>query len=263
MKIKKYIQKFRSHFIKYIFLGKLIYIGILGSVLFSLLIFLESIFYFSPDTKLIIIYSIIFCISIFTFYWLIMFQMIKNEKIKSYRVSKFAQVLGEKLFPQKKDTIINALQLEYGSKKDESKSLADAYIKSILKKLYTFDLSLIIFNKNRSKLKATLLISWIFVIIMFSFNYQSSSDSYFRWSNPGKKFLSPKPFKLFNTTGPLHILGGEKSIITIKASSIIPDTVLLQLTPTQVSTQKRDSLKLEFSCPPTETGEFLFELPEL
>ncbi len=68
-----------------------------------------------------------------------MFQMIKNEKIKSYRVSKFAQVLGEKLFPHKKDTIINALQLEYGAKKDESKSLADAYIKSILKKLDTFD----------------------------------------------------------------------------------------------------------------------------
>ena len=261
--IKEYIQKFRFHFLKYVLLGNLIYIGIIGSILFLLLIFLESIFYFLPFTKLIIIYLLIFCISIFTLYWLILFQMIKKDQIKSYRVNKFALILGEKLFPQKKDTIINALQLEHGSKKDESKSLADAYIKSILKKLYTFDLSLIIFKKNRSKLKATLLLSWILVIILFSFNYQSSSDSYYRWSNPSQKFLSPKPFKLFNTTGPLHILGGEKSIITIKASSIISDTVFLELTPTQVSTQKRDSLKLEFSCPPTKTGEFLFELPEL
>ena len=263
MNIKEYIQKFRFHFLKYIFLGNLIYSGIIGSILFLLLIFLESIFYFSPNTKLIIIYSLVFCISVFTLYWFTMSQMIKKEKVKSYRINKFALILGEKLFPQKKDTIINALQLEYGSKKDESKSLADAYIKSILKKLHTFDLSLIIIKKNRSKLKTVLLLTWIFVIIIFSFNYQVSSESYFRWSNPSKKFLSPKPFKLFSTTGPLHILGGEKSKIIIKASSIISDTVLLQLTPTQVSTQKRDSLKLEFFCPPTETGEFLFELPEL
>ncbi len=263
MMIIEYIQKFRSHFLKYIFFGNLIFIGILGSILFLLLIFLESIFYFLPKTKLIIIYSIIFCFSAFALYWIIMFQMIKKNKIKSYGINKFALILGEKLFPHKKDTIINALQLEYGSKKDESKSLADAYIKSILKKLYTFDLSLIISKKNRSKLKAILLGSWIFVIIMFSFNYENSSNSYFRWSNPSQKFLSPKPFELFNATGPLHILGGEKSKIIIQASSIISDTVFLQLIPTQVSTQKRDSLKLEFSCSPTETGEFLFELPEL
>lgn len=263
MMIKEYIKKFRFHSLKYIFLGNLIYVGIIGSILFLLLILLESIFYFLPNTKLTILYSLVFCISVFILYWITMFQMIKKDKIKSYRINKFAIILGEKLFPQKKDTIINALQLEYGSKEDESKSLADAYIKSILKKLYTFDLSLIIFKQNRSKLKAALLISWVFVIIMFSFNYQISSDSYFRWSNPSQKFLSPKPFKLFNTTGPLHILGGEKSIITIKASSVISDTVLLQLTPTQVSTQKRDSLKLEFSCPPSESGEFIFELPEL
>ena len=63
--------------------------------------------------------------------------MIKRDKIKSHRVNKFAIILGEKLFPQKKDTIINALQLETGSKEEESKTLANAYIKSILKKLYT------------------------------------------------------------------------------------------------------------------------------
>ena len=68
--IKEYIQKFRSHFLKYIFLGNLIYIGIIGSILFLLLIFLESIFYFLPSTKLIIIYSLIFCISVFILYWI-------------------------------------------------------------------------------------------------------------------------------------------------------------------------------------------------
>ena len=56
------------------------------------------------------------------------------EKMESYKINKFAVILGEKLFPNKKDTIINALQLEDGAKKNESQSLANAYIISILKK---------------------------------------------------------------------------------------------------------------------------------
>ena len=82
--------------------------------------------------------------AIFAIYWLVVFQLIKMEKLRSYKINKFALVLGEKLFPNKKDTIINALQLEYGSKRYESKSLANAYIKSILKKLAHFDFSYIL-----------------------------------------------------------------------------------------------------------------------
>ena len=137
MKIKENIQSFRSQYLKYIFLGNLIYIGIIGSILFFLFIFLESIFYFSPKIKLIIIYSLMSLSAIFAIYWLAVFQLIKMEKLQSYNINKFALVLGEKLFPNKKDTIINALQLEYGSKRYESKSLANAYIKSILKSLRT------------------------------------------------------------------------------------------------------------------------------
>ena len=37
--------------------------------------------------------------------------------MESYKINKFAVILGEKLFPNKKDTIINALQLEDGAKK--------------------------------------------------------------------------------------------------------------------------------------------------
>ena len=39
------------------------------------------------------------------------------EKMESYKINKFALILGEKLFPNKKDTIINALQLEMDQKK--------------------------------------------------------------------------------------------------------------------------------------------------
>ena len=75
-------------------------------------------------------------------------------------------------------------------------------------------------------------------MIIFSFNYQLSSDSFSRLTNPTKTFLAPKPFQLLNTTGTLNILGGEKPTIIIKSSISIIDTVFLFLTPTQVSTQK-------------------------
>ena len=135
MSVKKHIQNFRSQFLKYIFIGNILYIGIIGSVSFLLLIFLESIFYFSPKTKLIIICLIAISFTAFAMYWIAISQLIKKENIKSYKIKKFAIILGEKLFPNKKDTILNALQLEYGSKQHESESLANAYIKSILQSL--------------------------------------------------------------------------------------------------------------------------------
>ena len=263
MSVKKHIQNFRSQFLKYIFIGNILYIGIIGSVSFLLLIFLESIFYFSPKTKLIIICLIAISFTAFAIYWIAISQLIKKENIKSYKIKKFAIILGEKLFPNKKDTILNALQLEYGSKQHESESLANAYIKSILQKLKNFDFSILIVKKNRSRLKWVLLFTWIFVIIIISFNYQLSSESYFRLRNANEVFLAPKPFQLLNTTGTLDILGGERPTIIIKSSTTITDTIFLFLTPTQVSTKKRDSLTLKFYSPPKNSGEYIFELPEL
>ena len=263
MSVKKHIQNFRSQFLKYNFIGNLIYIGLIGSVLFLLLIFLESIFYFSPKTKLIIIYTIVISSTAFTIYWLAISQLIKRESIKSYEIKKFAMILGEKLFPNRKDTILNAMQLEYGSKEHESESLANAYITSILQKLKNFDFTILIVKKNRSRLKWILLFTWSFVIIIFSFNYQLSSESFSRLQNPNKVFHAPKPFKLLNTTGTLDILAGERPTIIIKSSKTIADTIFLLLTPTQVSTKKRDSLRLKFHSLPNNSGEYLFELPEL
>ena len=263
MSVKKYIQNFRSQFLKYIFTGNLIYIGLIGSVLFLLLILLESIFYFSPKVKLMIIYVIAISFTAFTVYWLAIFQLIKRENIKSYKIKKFAMILGEKLFPKRKDTILNAMQLEYGSIGHESESLANAYIRSILQKLKNFDFTILIVKRNRSRLKWSLLFTWIFVIIIFSFNYQLSSESFSRLRNADKVFYAPKPFKLLNTTGTLDILGGERPTIIIKSSKTIPDSIFLYLTPTQVSTKKRDSLRLKFHSLPNDSDEYLFDLPEL
>ena len=147
MSVKKHIQNFRSQFLRYIFIGNILYIGLIGSVLFLLLIFLESVFYFLPRTKLIIIYTIAISFTAFIIYWLAISQLIKRENIKSYKINKFAVILGEKLFPNRKDTILNAMQLEYGAEKHESESLANTYIRAILQKLKNFDFTILIVKK--------------------------------------------------------------------------------------------------------------------
>ena len=64
-------------------------------------------------------------------------------------------------------------------------------------------------------------------------------------------------------SGDIHIIGGENTEINIQASSSFPDTVHLHLIPSQVSTKKRDSLKLKFSTTPVDDGTYHFKLPEL
>ena len=64
-------------------------------------------------------------------------------------------------------------------------------------------------------------------------------------------------------SGEIHIIGGEDAEIYIQAYPTHPDTLHLKLTPSQVSTQKRDSLELDFFATPVEDGIFYFKLPEL
>ena len=94
-------------------------------------------------------------------------------------------------------------------------------------------------------------------------NYQETGDAFYRWSTPTVKFQAPKPFSLSSISGDIHILGGEKAEIKILVNGEKPDTVSLQLTPSQTSTQKRDSLALTFLTVLDTMGYNRFELPEL
>ena len=78
-----------------------------------------------------------------------------------------------------------------------------------------------------------------------------------------KEFYAPKPFSLINLTEELHILGGEIAIIDIKAFGASPDTIELELSPTQESIKARDSLKLNFYSSLDSNGIYQFKLPRL
>ena len=54
------------------------------------------------------------------------------------------------------------------------------------------------------------------------------------------------------------IAGGEKVEIEIKSNKKIPDSVVLNLKPSQESTKQRDSLELNFISSPNEKGSYIF-----
>ena len=100
-------------------------------------------------------------------------------------------------------------------------------------------------------------------IIILSIFWERSSDAFYRWQNYDTQFSSPKPFKLFSLTRNQHILGGEKISITIISEGEPPDSVLLRLTPTQITLNKRDSSTIELQTGRNSSGFYQFELPEL
>ena len=263
MKIESYITLVRSLLLKKEFLKHLILLGIFGSIIFINLIFLESVFYFHPKTKIFILGVLALGKLCFIIFWITYYQKSNNNKISRYKTVSLSKTLGKHLYPDKNDTVLNALQLEYGTKENESGSLAESYIKKIKQRLKLIDLSLLSDKKIIFDLKKYLVVSWAIVISLLAWNYNAFADAFNRWASPIQEFPAPKPFNLYTLSGSIHILGGDKSEIKITASPSIPDTVDLYLRPCQASTKKRDSLTLKFSGIPDENGEYIFKLPEL
>ncbi len=263
MVIKNYIKKVRDYLLRYTILISCFYFLIIISFFFLLMIQLESIFYFSPDIKRLIALIILSTFITIILFGLIYFRKAKNNKIHRYKIERLANIVGLSIFPAKSDMVINAYQLESGAEKNESQALATSYINNVYKKLEAADLTLFFDKSKLIRLKVLLLLSWLLIIVVFLFNYNYSSNAFYRLINPQKMFPAPKPFYLQSLSGNIHILGGEKTKITVKANPIISDTLFLNLIPIQVSTQKRDSLKLKFHSISNQDGVFDFELPEL
>ena len=263
MQIEKYIKKFRYYLLYQHISTHATWVSFIATLTFVILIQLESIFYFDPQTKeSILIGSAVIFILIFI-YWLIYYRQAKNNNINRYSIKKLASILGKNIFPDKRDMVVNALQLETSSGKNESRALAQFYIESVKEKLNSIDFYISFKNHKSVKLKILLLCSWIFTVLIFLVNYDHSADAFHRWANPTKFFPAPKPFSLLSMSGDIHIIGGDKTEINIQSSSSFPDTVHLHLIPNQASTKKRDSLQLKFSTTPVEDGTYHFDLPEL
>ena len=261
--IERYLKKVRVFLLRKEISKLVIWVIILASMAMFMMIQLESVFYFYPNIKISFLLGFIGTIVLISILTFIYFSQAKKNQIHRHKVENIADLLGDRVFPEKSDLILNALQLEGGTGKNESTELANSYIQDIHNKLISVDLDDCFNDPKPYQLKSILLAIWIGITCMFFFKYDSSADAFFRLVNPERIFLAPKPFTLLSMSGDIHIIGGEKTDIYVQAYPSAPDTLLLELTPSQVSTQKRDSLVLSFTSTSIEDGVFHFKLPEL
>ena len=148
--------------------------------------------------------------------WLIIsYIIIKQNRNKKYSWNYLAKIIGKVIFPKNKDTALNAFQIESQLKNNQSKDLADNFIDKIANKITNVDPNDIIDKKLLLNIKIRNTIVMFTSIIVLSIFWEQSSDAFYRWKNYNEEFLAPKPFKLYSLTKNQHILGGEKTSITI------------------------------------------------
>ena len=230
---------------------------------FLLYIQFESIFYFTPAIKSKIVIFLILSIISFLILYIYQYLQAINGKIEKYKLSQVSKFLGKKLYPNKSDKILNALQIESALKTNESEQLANLFLKNISNSLFHTNLIDLFKNHRLISLKQIFLIFSLCAIFIFSLRYQDSKYAFNRLIKVDEIFYAPKPFSLINLTEELHILGGEVAIIDIKAFGSSPDTVELELSPIQESIKARDSLKLNFYSSADSNGIYQFKLPRL
>ena len=170
MDIKKYLKKLRRFLLLQNIIILILWLAISFSAFFFILIQLESVFYFNPNKKIFFFLFSFVTLSLIIIYWFFYFSMAKRDKIKKYKFEFLAKKLGHRVFPEKNDYILNALQLESGTGQDESKALAKSYIEEILYQLREINLHNYFSNHKAFQFKSLLLVLWTcFIVILFIF----------------------------------------------------------------------------------------------
>ena len=263
MKINNFLLNARFHQylqdLKICFLGLVIFL----SFCFFIAIHLESIFFFSTKVRYTILVLVFSIFIIMLIIFLCIFFLANKNLLSRYKLNKLAYKIGEHIYPKKPDTILNANQLDEKIQINQSKELAREYVNNVLDKIDPLKFQSIFFNPKIISMKKLILISWLFILLGFFFQYNQIANSVFRWASPNTSFKAPKPFALKSITGNVRILGGNNTDIKIYCSGGKPDSINLRLFPSQIASHKRDSTVLFFSTKRDKSGFYYFNLPEL
>ncbi len=263
MKIQKYLKSVRNEKIKNDLASISFVILMIFIVLLSILVLLESVFYFTPFYKKLVLLTIILSFLMIMLWLFITYIFIKQNRKKKYSWNYLAKIIGKAVFPKNQDTALNAFQIESQINKIQSKDLADTFIDKTSKKITDVNPNDIIDKSTLLNIKLITLIVMLTSIVVLSIFWKQSSNAFYRWNNYDEKFLAPKPFKLYSLTRNQHILGGEKTSIMIISEGETPDSVSLRLIPTQITLNSRDSSIIELKAGLNPDGFYQFELPEL
>ena len=104
MKISSYLKSLKQEKLKTdLFSALFLFVIIIISTSLCLIL-LESVFYFSPETKKIII-KIIFIMSTITVFFIVGFLfLVKHNYFKNYTSVTLAKTIGKNIFPKNADT---------------------------------------------------------------------------------------------------------------------------------------------------------------
>ena len=261
MKLKIILKPFRLALIKKDLIQFLWVSYAFLLVLFIVGIGLESVFYFPAKVKMFVVYSILLIFSLWVMGLGACALFIQTNYLKKYQWSRVAQLMGEKFFP-KKDSVINALQLENTMAKSSSTGLSQAFINRVTDSLVRIDHKKTFTDNPRGKITA------LFLLVIITVGVTGFKDtagySVYRWFHPQKDFEAPKPFYLRSSTGDIHLLGGDSTKITVVSSHLQPDTVSLEftpVTPVNKNSEKIESLLLKAQI--DSSGKYTFKLKDI
>lgn len=211
-------------------------------VLFLITMFAEALFYFSS----LIRYSVWILAGLtvgLTLFWLGLsaFQLARN-KINRYRWTTLARRVGAHAF-DKEDTLINALQIERSLGKNSSAELGVSFVKQTLTKLDVLDLTAL-FPPHRIERWKNRVFALLFIsLISIGITWKYSVSALYRWGHPKTEFLAPRPFRLTNLSGHIHLLGGESAQLDFQAIGSAPDSIQIELR-SLVPGPKEDSIRI-------------------
>ena len=263
MKITNYLKSLKLEKLKRDIFSALFLVAIIVITTSISLILLESVFYFSPEIKKMIIKTILGSIILTVLFIGLSLFLINKNYFKNYSWENLAKIVGENIFPKNADTALNAFQIETSKSKNQSNELANSFTKDVAKKMQKHNPEELIDKKPLLNIKMITVIVMLLSIISLSIFSKQSANSFYRWNNYHEKFYAPKPFHLFSLTKNQNILGGEKTSITIISEGARPDSIFLSLSPTQISTSKRDSATITLKSKRDQSGFYQFQLPEL
>ena len=226
----------------------------IGTIIVSLLLVLEAVFWLSPALRYGVWQSGLVLLAAIAVMGAVVGLFIRQDSIRRYRLDTIAHETGRAALP-KGDEIINALQLESGDSGSykTSRELADEFVTETASKLISLSPADVYSTREKKKLKVAALGSIAAAVLLIIFFRASFAGAAQRWIHPRTDFPVPYPYELKSITGNLSLMGGDDAIIQFSAEGkSLPSSLQLEL----MSDKGDAMLILEI----TERGNFSYEL---
>ena len=211
--------------------------------LFLIILLLENVFYFSPETRQNIFFFSVFTASSIIIVYLIYILIANNDFLKNYKLSTIALKIGKYSF-DRKDMILNAFQLENNKNQTGSLELQKSFIDKVQSKIMDVDQKPLLSKAKMIYWKNFTFFVLAITLLSIAFTWSHSVSSLYRLAHINTKFLPPLPFEIKSESKYIGILGGESAVVEFSSKNNNPDSVIVEFKPLAFN-NNQDSLILK------------------